>query len=100
MIQTIRCPNCGSLAERHHHALIAQVRTQCDDCDYLLVMCSQSGRVLESYAPGLPSDYLCRREPKRAIALGSFAEIYHPEDVKRVDEPAHGGVKMGALEAA
>lgn len=55
MIESIRCPNCGSIAERHHLPYLAQVKTQCDDCDYLLVMCTRSGHVLESYAPGLPS---------------------------------------------
>lgn len=55
MIESIRCPNCGSIAERHHLAYLAQVKTQCEECDYLLVMCTRSGHVLESYAPGLPS---------------------------------------------
>jgi hypothetical protein len=56
MIESIRCPNCGSIAERHHLSYLAQVKTQCDACDYLLVMCTRSGHVLESYAPGLPSE--------------------------------------------
>lgn len=55
MIESIRCPNCGSIAERHHLSYLAQVKTQCEKCDYLLVMCTRSGHVLESYAPGLPS---------------------------------------------
>jgi hypothetical protein len=58
MIESIRCPNCGSIAERHHLAYLAQVKTQCDACDYLLVMCTRSGHVLEAYAPGLPSEPL------------------------------------------
>lgn len=53
MMQRIHCPNCGALAERHSHPLLGEVRTQCDACDYLLVTCAKSGRVLESYAPGL-----------------------------------------------
>lgn len=55
MIESIRCPNCGSIAERHHLSYLAQVKTQCEECDYLLVMCTRSGHVLESYAPGLAS---------------------------------------------
>jgi predicted RNA-binding Zn-ribbon protein involved in translation (DUF1610 family) len=55
MIEAIRCPNCGSIAERHHLSYLAQVKTQCDACDYLLVMCTRSSHVIESYAPGLPS---------------------------------------------
>ena len=53
MIESIRCPNCGSIAERHHLPYLAQVKTQCDECDYLLAICTRSGHVLESYAPGL-----------------------------------------------
>ncbi|MBD2177616.1 replication restart DNA helicase PriA [Pseudanabaena sp. FACHB-1998] len=55
MIESIRCPNCGSIAERHHLSYLAQIKTQCEICDYLLVMCTRSGHVLESYAPGLPT---------------------------------------------
>ncbi|MEI6331419.1 MAG: hypothetical protein ACOYN8_13735 [Pseudanabaena sp.] len=55
MIESIRCPNCGSIAERHHLPYLAQVKTQCDECDYLLAICTRSGHVLESYAPGLSS---------------------------------------------
>lgn len=56
MIESIRCPNCGAIAERHHLAYLAQVKTQCEKCDYLLVMSTRSGQVLESYAPGLPCE--------------------------------------------
>ena len=55
MIESIRCSNCGAIAERHHLSYLAQVKTQCDQCDYLLIVCTRSGHVLESYAPGLPS---------------------------------------------
>lgn len=51
-IQIVRCPNCGSPAERHH--LSGRTHTQCHDCDYLLVLCAQTGRVIEAYAPGIP----------------------------------------------
>lgn len=55
--QQVHCPNCGHLAERHHikHPIKNQhlVRTQCNACDYLMITCSQSGKVIEAYAPGL-----------------------------------------------
>ncbi len=53
-IQIVRCPNCGSPAERCYSASQQQVYTQCHQCDYLLATCSETGRVLESYAPGIP----------------------------------------------
>lgn len=54
IIEAVRCPNCGSWAERHHLSFLAQVKTECDRCDYLMVTCTRSGRVVEAYAPGLP----------------------------------------------
>jgi DNA-directed RNA polymerase subunit N (RpoN/RPB10) len=57
MIESIRCPNCGAIAERHHHAYLSAVKTQCEKCDYLLVMCHRSGHVLESSALGLSKHY-------------------------------------------
>lgn len=55
-IQIIRCPNCGSHAERFHVLgdRADQIQTQCDACDYLMITCSQTGNVVEAYAPGLP----------------------------------------------
>lgn len=52
-IQVIRCPNCGSFAERHYLTEQQFTQTQCSSCDYLMVTCSHSGRVIEAYAPGL-----------------------------------------------
>lgn len=52
-IQTIRCPNCGNFAERYHLAKSQLTQTQCPACDYLMVTCTQSGRVVEAYAPGI-----------------------------------------------
>jgi uncharacterized Zn finger protein len=54
-IQIIRCPNCGSPAERFHvlgdrHA---KIQTQCASCDYLMITCSNTGNVVEAYAPGI-----------------------------------------------
>ena len=52
-IQTIRCPNCGSYAERFHISTGQLIRTQCRSCDYLMITCSQTGKVIEAYAPGI-----------------------------------------------
>jgi hypothetical protein len=51
ILQIVRCPNCGSYAERCRIA--QQVQTQCSICDYLMTTCSLTGRVIEAYAPGL-----------------------------------------------
>lgn len=29
------------------------MRTECGSCDYLMVLCEETGRVIEAYAPGL-----------------------------------------------
>lgn len=52
-IERVRCPNCGNLAERHHLFSSRLTRTQCGACDYLMVMCAATGKVLEAYAPGI-----------------------------------------------
>ena len=52
-VQTVHCPNCGSLAERHHILSSQVTRTQCEVCDYLMVMCDRTGKVIEAYAPGI-----------------------------------------------
>ncbi|MGE5657564.1 MAG: replication restart DNA helicase PriA [Actinomycetota bacterium] len=51
--QTIRCPNCGSHAKRNYHLSSQLTQTQCPVCDYLMITCSVTGRVVEAYAPGL-----------------------------------------------
>lgn len=61
-IQTVHCPNCGSLAERRFFDSDSPVcqacpdhqvaQTECPVCDYLMVMCWSNGNVLEAYAPG------------------------------------------------
>jgi hypothetical protein len=53
IVQKIRCPNCGSEGERHYLAHSYQTRTQCQICDYLMVSCTRTGRVIEAYAPGI-----------------------------------------------
>ena len=60
--QTVRCPNCGSEAQRlyfkSNEAIYSScsgnqiIQTECDQCDYLMVMCSLSGNIVEAHAPG------------------------------------------------
>lgn len=66
--QVVCCPNCGSPAERYYFQnqnLSVQrsgsqprsqqcIQTQCQQCDYLMVTCAQTGSVIEAYAPGIP----------------------------------------------
>ncbi|MGK7927396.1 MAG: replication restart DNA helicase PriA [Spirulina sp.] len=52
-IEKVRCPNCGSHAERHYLLKHQIVQTQCPVCDYLMVNCSRTGSVVEAYAPGI-----------------------------------------------
>jgi hypothetical protein len=52
--QAICCPNCGSRqAERHHLTEQKLTRTQCNDCDYLLITCAVTAKVVEAYIPGV-----------------------------------------------
>ncbi len=51
--QEIFCPNCGEYAEKYNSPDTKTIRTSCSCCDYLLVQCSDTGRVIEAYAPGL-----------------------------------------------
>ncbi|MBF2008634.1 replication restart DNA helicase PriA [Chlorogloeopsis fritschii PCC 9212] len=53
IVQTIYCPNCGSKAERHYIFDRQLTRTQCQRCDYLMVCCTRTGKVIEAYAPGI-----------------------------------------------
>jgi ribosomal protein S27E len=63
----VRCPNCGSLAQRllsdrlpiytkcpDHLA----TQTECQVCDYFLVVCQQNGKVLDAYSPGRREELL------------------------------------------
>lgn len=53
-ITQIICPNCGSPSAERHNLLERQlIRTQCRECDYLLVTCQRTNRVVEAYAPGM-----------------------------------------------
>jgi len=65
-IQTVRCPNCGSLAQRRIIRVAEGcscwqcsggdrvTQLECSRCDYLMVSCTSSGNVVEAYAPGIP----------------------------------------------
>jgi uncharacterized Zn finger protein len=53
-IQQIYCPNCGASAERYHLSNVQVLRTQCPSCDYLMITCTRTGKVIEAYAPGIP----------------------------------------------
>jgi predicted RNA-binding Zn-ribbon protein involved in translation (DUF1610 family) len=53
VVISVHCPNCGSHAERHHLVADELIRTQCPTCDYLMITCAQTGRVIEAYAPGI-----------------------------------------------
>ena len=57
-VQRVHCPTCGSFAERYHFHSKGVVRTQCSCCDYLMVSCTKTGRVIESYAPGFSPSML------------------------------------------
>ena len=50
--QTIHCPNCGDRATRHIIDNSIR-RTSCRSCDYLLVQCAKTAKVIEAYAPGI-----------------------------------------------
>lgn len=61
--QTVRCPNCGELATREYSNKLlpsyinssekAVIKTECKSCDYLMIMGSYDGKVLDAYAPGI-----------------------------------------------
>ena len=52
--QIIYCPNCGKSATE---TIVDNSirRIACESCDYLMVQCSKTGRVIEAYAPGIDS---------------------------------------------
>lgn len=49
--QTIHCPNCGSHALRQRYEIEKETITEtaCPACDYLLINCDLTGRVMDSY---------------------------------------------------
>ncbi|UIE36127.1 replication restart DNA helicase PriA [Leptodesmis sichuanensis] len=56
-ITEICCPNCGKPAERHTLLLEKLIRTQCPACDYLMILCAQTAKVVEAYAPGISASH-------------------------------------------
>jgi hypothetical protein len=52
-IEKIYCPNCGRPGERRYFKNETIVQTSCPSCDYFMVNCSLTGRVVEAYAPGI-----------------------------------------------
>jgi predicted RNA-binding Zn-ribbon protein involved in translation (DUF1610 family) len=67
-LHLVRCPNCGSIAERSmiEHKLL---KTECHSCDYLLISCKTTGKVVESYAPGI---MVCHPLPTRITPESGF----------------------------
>ncbi len=57
-VQRVHCPTCGGPAERYHLKESSIIRTQCDRCDYLMVTCAKTGRVVEAYAPSFSPSML------------------------------------------
>ncbi len=57
------CPNCGDRATRYVTDKDIK-RTSCEHCDYLLVQCAKTGKVIEAYAPGIRS--YCKIDPVSA----------------------------------
>lgn len=69
-IQTVRCPNCGSLAKRDRLVSLSQIKTECHECDYLMITCSLTGKVVEAHAPGLlPSKIVLMKTARKELHL-------------------------------
>ena len=71
--QIVHCPNCGCLAERNYHRLSSHIETQCLVCDYLMVLCGNTGRVIESYSPGIYPDQLSHYSQPTVNSLMSLS---------------------------
>jgi hypothetical protein len=52
-VQKVHCPNCGSSAEKIYLSEQNLISLSCSSCDYLIIHCPDSAKVLEVYAPGL-----------------------------------------------
>lgn len=84
------CPNCGGTAIRSYFTSQATrysncpknqvIQTECPSCDYLMIMCSLSGNVIEAHSS---STSAMTREGKNnyshpAIATGNTSIISWP----------------------
>ena len=82
--QIVRCPDCGSMAQRHFQVGIhssdlsvssadmsrVTARTECHDCDYVLEICMTTGQVLASHiAPVFHNQQLSQLVPIEASML-------------------------------
>jgi len=74
-IQTVRCPNCGSFAERLYSNLPSQVRTQCSTCDYSMTMSQDGNHIFEAYYPGVTSEHLCHKQVQSRRFLEQSSNI-------------------------
>jgi predicted RNA-binding Zn-ribbon protein involved in translation (DUF1610 family) len=63
-IQTVHCPNCGSHGEKIHFPKQNLTQISCPSCDYFIVHCPDSGKVVEAYAPGLKIGFLQKSSQK------------------------------------
>ncbi len=52
-IKQVRCPNCGTMAEREHLPAYKSTTTACPACEYFLMSCVLTGNVLECSSPGI-----------------------------------------------
>lgn len=63
--QLVRCSNCGNYAQRRYfnsEEIMGRVcpnrqviQTECSTCDYLMVMFSDNGQVIETSGLGIPT---------------------------------------------
>lgn len=84
-IQIVRCPNCGSCANRHfvndeqstnnRYSTQEIIRTECSTCDYLMVMRSVDGSVIEAYAPGISIGLSQRLVVKSSVESAEVTDI-------------------------
>lgn len=83
LIKNIPCPNCGDVAERYNISTSHLTKTECSSCDYLMVMCSQTGKVIEAYAPGIDP----RRIGRRCLKKLPVSRIHLPSYLIQTLEP-------------
>ncbi|WP_110986629.1 replication restart DNA helicase PriA [Acaryochloris thomasi] len=74
------CPNCGDRSASRRYFTSADARKckgglvsqiECPACDYLMVTCTEDGRVLEAYSSGLPAPSFIHQPESRSPILQS-----------------------------